>query len=312
MTVCIAAITERNSVIGVSDRMLTAGDIEFEPQQMKVWPLSRSIYALIAGDATLQAEIMKRVENDIVQRITNAPTDWIPIREAAELYCKEYKQLLRQNAEADILQPVGMDLNTFLAQQKRLNTSFVTSTAEALRAYAFESELETIFLGIDTEGPSPDGKKMVYPHIYVTRDGKSHCYDNVGFAAIGIGKNHAESQFMFSGYWRGKPNHEAAFIAYAAKKRAEVAPGVGVATDVVVVGPGLGSSFIVDEKHVNELDKYYRQSKRSADTATRRAFKKTEEYLKRQQAGLQSQGQQQAKVAVGPKPSNAQKSKGQP
>ena len=58
MTVCVAAICERGMVVSVSDRMITAGDIEFEAPQRKVWHLTTSVCVMSAGDTTLQAEIM--------------------------------------------------------------------------------------------------------------------------------------------------------------------------------------------------------------------------------------------------------------
>jgi hypothetical protein len=74
----------------------------------------------------------------------------------------------------------------------------------------------------------------------------------VGFAAIGIGKAHAESQFTFSGYWPIKPFHETLLLTHASKKRAEAAPGAGKATDVLVIGPGLGKLLKVEDRHVEE------------------------------------------------------------
>lgn len=69
MTVCVAAMCDTNVIIGASDRMLTAGDIQFEPQQPKIIPLSNSVVVMIAGDSSLQAQIMQKIINDVRERI---------------------------------------------------------------------------------------------------------------------------------------------------------------------------------------------------------------------------------------------------
>ena len=51
VTVCIAAMCDENIIFAVSDQMLTAGDIQFQPQHMKAIDVTTSILALIAGDA---------------------------------------------------------------------------------------------------------------------------------------------------------------------------------------------------------------------------------------------------------------------
>lgn len=91
--------------------------------------------------------------------------------------------------------------------------------------------LATIFCGVDTTGQ----------HIYVTHDSDVGCYDAIGFASIGIGARHANSQFMFQGHTPRSPLAETLLLTYIAKKRAEVAPGVGSETDIFLIGPTLGS-----------------------------------------------------------------------
>jgi len=88
--------------------------------------------------------------------------------------------------------------------------------------------METIIAGMDETGP----------HIYsIDSDGVSSCNDSAGFAAIGIGARHAESQFMFQHFaphWHIGP---ALILLYTAKRRAEVAPGVGSETDMFLIAP---------------------------------------------------------------------------
>jgi hypothetical protein len=64
------------------------------------------------------------------------------------------------------------------------------------------------------------------------------CHDDIGFLAIGIGSWHASSQLMQVRYSRGWQFGQAIALAYAAKKQAEIAPGVGPDTDLYIVHRG--------------------------------------------------------------------------
>jgi hypothetical protein len=278
VTVCVAAIAERSVLVGVSDRMLTAGDVEFEPAQAKMWSFSSSVWALISGDYTVQAEILTTVDTQVKRRIAAQPEVWISVKEIAELYCQRYREVLRSRAEATILYPLGLDLPSFLTRQTELGPDLVASLAEKLMTYDFDSSLATIFIGNDHNGPD---ENFVYAHIYTTEGDKLSDYTMVGFAAIGMGKIHAESQFMFSGHWPSKPFHETLLLAYAAKKRAEVAPGVGRDTDMVVIGPGLGGALKVEDKHIIELERIYQKSNAASMKGINVASIETQKFVER-------------------------------
>ena len=64
MTVCIAAIAGK-TVIGASDRLVTAGDVQFEPSRPKIRALTNSVVVMTAGDAWLQAEVLDGVTADV-------------------------------------------------------------------------------------------------------------------------------------------------------------------------------------------------------------------------------------------------------
>ena len=152
-----------------------------------------------------------------------------------------------------------------------------TRLANELTEYQFAEEknglLEIIFLGVDNDGPLlVGGKKGTYVKIYVAEGDKLSTRTNVGFAAIGVGKSHAESQFMVAGYWPGKLLNEAILIAYSAKKRAESAPGVGKATDFISIGPKLGNFYKVEDGDLNRLDAIYAKSQKPAAQAFKRAI----------------------------------------
>ena len=101
------------------------------------------------------------------------------------------------------------------------------------------------------------GKDLDGAHIFVVRDGQLSCEDAVGFAAIGMGSWHAESHLVSSGYAKTKPFPEMLYLAYAAKRRAEVAPGIGKETDIFTVGPDLGMSTLIQPQVLTVLKGMY-------------------------------------------------------
>jgi hypothetical protein len=241
----VAGIFGNSGVFGASDRMLTAGDVEFEPQQTKIRFLTSSCGAMVAGDAYLQEEILQGVQEDIAVRIAERPNEWIPIRDIARLYRTRCDAACRVKAEAAILVPLGITSETFLTRQHEFAESFVTKLANEL--YNFEApRVEVIISGLDESGP----------HIYVVDNKEIHCEDSVGFAAIGGGYWHANSQLMFFGHTRATSINDALLNIYFAKRRAEVAPGVGEATDMFIVS-ALGGIGPVGEHVMAGLEDIY-------------------------------------------------------
>ena len=287
MTVCVAALAEKTTLIGVSDRMLTAGDIEFEPAQAKIWVFTPSIVALLAGDTTVQGDILARVQLQVADWISKDPQTWVNVRDVAALYCQKYRELRREMAEAEVLQPLGLTIQSFLADQATMQPTLVSDLAMRLADYDIGSDLETIFMGIDNDGPLSDkGQKLNYAQIFSTSADKLSWRTTVGFASIGIGKSHAESQLMFSGHAPSKPLHETVLLTYAAKKRAEAAPGVGKYTDMVVIGPALGSLVKINDEHLAGLDSIYQKSRRANERAVQQARQEAKVFIDKVRADL--------------------------
>jgi 20S proteasome alpha/beta subunit len=219
VTVCIAAICDfdgRPLILVASDRKVTAGDIEFEPNQSKVFRFTNSILALTAGDSQLQTEVC----NLTLRRIDAAAV----VEDVVRFYGEEIAGYKLRQAERTVLAPFGINMQEFLDRQKDWSPEFRDDIT--LRIRSVKAGVATIITGVDRFGP----------HIYIVDGfGNVVCNDAVGFAAIGDGKWHAESQFMFARYVPRMPIHEALLLTYSAKKRAEVAPGVGKDTDVFIV-----------------------------------------------------------------------------
>jgi 20S proteasome alpha/beta subunit len=225
VTVCVAALFAWSYAPVVraglvfSDRMITAGDIQYEPQQKKVAQISPGTLLLIAGDYSVHSQALKNT----YQAVQNNPG--VTPENIALMYGREIQAIKRREAEDLFLAPLGMNTDTFLAQQKDLSQGFVDQVTNQLQGYRGQ-EVDALVIGSD------QGAVQLYN---VDTHGVVSCLDDVGFGAIGIGAWHAKSRLMQSGYTRDFSFARAAAAAFAAKKSAEVAPGVGRYTDIHVI-----------------------------------------------------------------------------
>src|SRR5262249_16657737 len=211
--------------------MLTSGDVQFEPLAgTKIFGLTSSIFMMTAGDAPLQAEITALVYREISERIAREPQNWWTVGEAAELYARYYDFFLNKRTQHEILSPLHLDGQSFLQNQRNMSDQLVNDLAKELLNFEIPN-VAAIFAGLDPAGS----------HIYVVRNNEVDCVDNVAFAAIGIGGRHASSQFMFARHAWNSSFAETLLLTYYAKRKSEVAPGVGAGTEMVMVGPNLGS-----------------------------------------------------------------------
>jgi hypothetical protein len=288
MTICLAAISEGGGIIGMSDRMLSMSDTEFETGQSKIWQFSDSVSALIAGNMEVQSELLRLVDNEVKERLRSGQVMWVSVREVVQLYCQKYREHRRAMAEAELLFPLGLDLASFVQGSLSGNADAQAKITNELLDYRFpeerHSEMEAIFIGVDEDGPIlADGKSGAYSKIYVVQGDSVSNRTNVGFATIGIGKPHADSHFMVSGYWPKVPFLESILISYSAKKRAESAPGVGKMTDMILIGPLKGQNSKMLDSELERLDKIYGKSqeptKRAFKTATKRLEKLIQEII---------------------------------
>ena len=286
VTVCIAAMCDEHTILGASDRMLTAGDVQFEPQETKLVQMTTSIVVMVAGDSGMQVEILQKVQADVKNRINLQPDNWLNVADVAALYRNYYNEARQARAANAILAPLGLNENTFVSRQKEMDSDFIKMVATELLHFV-PPLVSAIFTGVDNTGA----------HIYVFHNSDLSCHDGVGFAAIGIGSWHAESQFMFAGHTRHRSFPETLLLTYSAKKRAEVSPGVGEATDMVMIGPRLGSYIIVGDHVLGELEKIYRGTQKREKAAALISNAKVKKYVEelvgeppKEQAAIPSDG----------------------
>jgi hypothetical protein len=132
VTVAIAAICKMQggpAVIAAEDHMITAGDVEFEQPQPKMWMQGPHAVALMYGDAAAQAEIASSSALEVVQRhITD-------VGEIARVYYSNLMNYVRRLAQADILEPLNLDTDSFFDMQESLGTELSVQIINQLQQY---------------------------------------------------------------------------------------------------------------------------------------------------------------------------------
>jgi hypothetical protein len=249
--------------------MVTAGDVEFEPPHKKIFSLTSSIAVMVAGDTAIQSEILMKVQEIVNIRIQSEPSNWWRVSDVAELYRRCYNEVRALKSEQKLLAPLGLTHDTFIARQQELLPALVTQLATELINFDMPGT-QTIFAGVDETGT----------HLYVANGGDIVCHDAVGFAAIGSGYWHADSQLMFAGHGRGSSLAETLLLVYSSKRRAEVAPGVGEATDMFFVGPQIGSLSNLGDHVRGKLEEIYQATQDGIAAVNLRAKKGIHQYVK--------------------------------
>jgi hypothetical protein len=156
--------------------------------------------------------------------------------------------------------------------------------------------VNTLFIGLDPTGA----------HIYGSYNGRVVSHDVSGFAAIGGGDWHAQSRFMFARHTRAAGLPETLLLTYFAKKRAEVAPGVGTGTDMIWFGPSLGTYNEPDEAEIAGLDRIYQATLVDEQRQAEKAQRSIEAYVDQIACKLDGYPQSPSKPRVKTARSNGQ------
>jgi len=199
-----------------------------------------------SNDLSLAAQILLEVQAEVAERVTKEPQNWWLVKDVAYLYKEKYLRVKSERAAMSILAPLGLDSETYISRQKEMNPEMVKQIATELINYQLPSTA-IIFAGVDTTGPN----------LYVANDAEISWCNPAGFATIGSGSWHAQSTFMVAGHTRFSLLPRTLFITYIAKKRAELAPGVGPDTDMFGIGPALGSLKSFEQTVIQGMDKIY-------------------------------------------------------
>jgi hypothetical protein len=280
--------------------MMTAGDVEFEPDldsitrlpvrsplsnlNTKITAITSSIAVMTAGDSGIQAELISHLTKWVRWRLEKDKDKWVSVNEVVDAYLNIYDRVKLQHVKHSVYPKYGLTDKTFVEQQHQLSGPMLEKIANEMCEFdaMFSSKygIETIITGIDDDSGYPA------PHIYVITKASGNdlfaCCDSLGFAAIGSGSRHAESQFMLAGHSRYSSSPETLLLTYLAKKRSEIAPGVGKGTDMFTIGPELGSLCMLDnisDFQIGKVDEIFQTLEKDQKKALKTAMKKTEKYI---------------------------------
>ena len=221
MTICIAALCDnRKTVVVLADRMLTSSDntLVFEHDEPKLDKLFNNCIALTAGQATLHQPIFQACRAEI--------RDTSPlISDVVKKIKEKYQEARREFMNDAIFSTRGLSVNSFYEMQNSLHESSILDFNSAMDL--FNLQIDILVAGVDVEENS---------HIYlITNPGVVIPVDSIGFSSIGTGTRHADVAFAYRQYSSSFPLNKALYTAFEAKKRAEMAGGVGQRTDIAIV-----------------------------------------------------------------------------
>ena len=238
-------------VIGLTDRMLSSADmtLTFERDEPK-------IEIITSKSAVLTAGILD--EPDLIREVRERARGKEHIREIAELFKQAYQCLRIAHIEDEILNPLA-GIRTFTEyheKQKTIHDSLVFDLNEKIRKY--DVGLTLLLIGMDGQGGHIIG--IMNPGIW-------RSYDSLGFLCIGMGDRHADNVFAWYKYQSAIPLNDAIYIAFEAKKKAEAAGGVGLATDMITIDKD--GIEIIEQETINTLEEIYYEREK---TRERRGF----------------------------------------
>lgn len=242
MTVCIAATCENGqAVVVASDRMLSAPflTIEFDHPDAKIDLIGGRCVALTAGDALSVQDIL--VGGLGVAAQLQDPT----VELIAQHVRNRFADVRKRRINEMVLGPRGLDFDMFYAGGiQRLPPELAMFLDSQIQQAQLGSSI--ILAGVDASGA----------HIFAVEDpGATSCFDRLGYHSVGSGHRHALLTLVSRSQHKTADLYTTMFNVFAAKRAAELAPGVGSATEMRLVTPQGVKSLSAEE--ITRLDQIY-------------------------------------------------------
>ncbi len=210
-------------IVLAADRMITANfplATEFETADVpKIYQLGDNVVAMPAGNALSAYEVIERARAQIVSQQINK------VEQIAEIIRRTYQEYRRHLVVERLLEPRGLSLETYYNTQQRLVLGVVQEV---------ESQLTSFNLGVELIVAGCRDKEEC--HLFtITHPGVSLLHDAIGHVSIGSGSPHVMYFFIGSNYRKSLSAKEVEQLVREAKKKSEVAPGVGKQTEVLII-----------------------------------------------------------------------------
>ena len=258
MTVCVGAICDNGKgAVLAADEMVTFGppmNLQTEPPAFsKINSLTCESVYLFSGTVSDGEQVF------VSSRAKAAGAGKQPVVQVAETVKVSYVEHKRKRIEETIIQPL---LGTDFAGFRQLAGQ--SAGSQILQQVLGMISLHNLQIDILISGFDDTGHHL----FIVTHPGILQPADMLGFIAIGIGALHAAVSLSLAGQTKATRFAETVLNIYKAKKAAEVAPGVGRLTDMVIlrndkiniVGPRL---FEVLEDYCQKPQQTISESERS-------------------------------------------------
>ncbi len=280
ITICLAAIGQSGGhhfAVVAADRMVTLGGfMEFEHGARKMAHPSPQAVVMVAGDTLVGTRLAREVSAAL-----NGSTP--RTSDIAQHLGARYQDVRRQSMENQVLHPRGLSLDQFYGNQASLSPQIAIMIDQTLSQ--FNLGVELLLAGVDQDGA----------HIFSIHNpgGAELQHDVIGYAAIGSGAIHAVQSMVGFRHDSTAALRETIFRAYASKRRSEVAPGVGLDTDMAVIS-ATGVRWISNDAQ-EQLAKLYaaNQAKATSDLSQKLAdlnIEEEEEERENDEDGAESNG----------------------
>ncbi|MGA2349973.1 MAG: hypothetical protein ABSF70_06025 [Terracidiphilus sp.] len=229
MTICIAAIcSDGQEIVIAADRMFTISsplNVEFEPPISKIESMSQTCIAMGSGNSLHVAEILKRAR----KRYAESPK--LSVDVVGRAVMDDYGTLRNEVVEQQIVAPsLGPDFAAFRSKGGTL-PQYLQPQANIyaqlfMSSQQFNLGVEIIVAGFDETGS----------HTYViSHPGQIVSFDKIGYGITGSGATHASIKLALELQHPKSTLADTLLTVYAAKRAAEVAPGVGKETELYVI-----------------------------------------------------------------------------
>lgn len=228
MTICIGTLCEDgHACVVAADRQITVGGInlEFEHADKKIEDIIDGCVVMSSGEALLASQVIEATRAALGSGNHS-------VLAVAEKLRDMYMAAHLKRATNVILVPRGWTLEDY---KERGAAHIPAQTYLNIDNQFFNfglNAVEFLIAGVDS-----GGKGHLFRVFYsgiAGGDWLNHC-DRLGYCTIGSGSSHASISLALEGQHRRLSVPETLYNIYSAKRNSEIAPGVGKATDMLVI-----------------------------------------------------------------------------
>ena len=195
-----------------------------------------SVFALLSGDVLIGNEVLNGARAQLSQREGS-----VTAAETAEIVRLTYQQVRLDNIVHRELEPRGLTLVSYHGEQQTLSPNIVQIIDQAMASAN---------LGVEVLVAGVNGHTHTIHTIL--NPGTIHHNSSIGHGAIGTGAPHALYSLIENSYRPSMDKESVVKLIKSAKKRSEVAPGVGQQTTLLVIPTEGRKEIVPSEEDVTD------------------------------------------------------------